>query len=293
MKLRFIFSHNWFLANGRQLILDTLSNDRFLLKQLAGKRKGGTNRSRGVKAGANSLDVTLFSFWFNLINFCLSRVGVTTNTKKVDNPNTNTADADKPSISIVDIKKGEKVEANNANADRMDKPFTDIANSAKVDKIEVDRTDDLDISPADPANPVEANEVDNQGTRPANLADQVKVDGVDKQGTGTADLVNLVEAEVADKRGISIANLAKTEGVETYKAKAAGANKLDTGPAAKNLWRQPAKKQVKARASFFFFCQGACLFFSFLESETSGFYVISSTLCFVITFVKQDTLSSK
>ena len=63
------------LDNGRQLILNTLSNNHFLLIRLAWKRKRDLDKRNEVKMGANSSEVAFFSFWFNLINFCLPRIG--------------------------------------------------------------------------------------------------------------------------------------------------------------------------------------------------------------------------
>ncbi len=69
---------------------------------MAGKRKGGSDGSRGVKVRANSSEVALFFLLFNLINFRLPGVGVTTNVEKVEDPNTGAADADKPGIGTAD-----------------------------------------------------------------------------------------------------------------------------------------------------------------------------------------------
>lgn len=87
------------------LISNALLNNSFLPIHLAGKSKGGFNRSKRVKVGANFSEVALFSFWFNSINFYLIGFGVTTNIEKVNNPNIDTIDTDKTSTDIVDLKK--------------------------------------------------------------------------------------------------------------------------------------------------------------------------------------------
>ncbi len=96
---------------------------------LAGKRRGGLDRSRKVKARANSSKVAFFYLWFNSINFRLLRVSVTTDAEKADDPNIGVADVDKPGMSIADLEEGDRVET-----DRVE------INGAEVDIVEADRT---------------------------------------------------------------------------------------------------------------------------------------------------------
>ena len=86
--------------------------------QLARKRKSGFDGSQGEKVGANFSEVAYFLLWFDLINFCLSRIGVITNVKKTENINIDIADMVKPSIGITDL----------MEADRADKLDTSLAN---------------------------------------------------------------------------------------------------------------------------------------------------------------------
>ncbi len=109
--------------------------------RLAGKRRGGSDRSKGVKAGVNSSEVALFSLWFNLINFCLLGVGVTTNVEKAEDPNTGVADADKLGIGKADPKKADgaaadEAEANGAEADGANESGTDIANLVEANGVD-------------------------------------------------------------------------------------------------------------------------------------------------------------
>lgn len=82
------------------------------------------DKSREIKAEANSSEIAHFSFWFNSINFCFSEVCVTTNTEKEDNPNMDTADAQEPSLNIVNTEN-----VGGAEVDRADKPGIDMVES--------------------------------------------------------------------------------------------------------------------------------------------------------------------
>ncbi len=156
------------MVNGRQLISNVLLNDRFSPTRLAGKRRGGSDESRGVKVEANSFEVALFSLWFNSINFRLPGVCVITDVEKAEDPNTGAADADKPGIGTVDLEEVDGAEADGAEAD-----------GAKADRV-----NKLGIGIADPA---EADGADEPGT---GTADPAEADGADEPGTGTGDGAN-------------------------------------------------------------------------------------------------------
>lgn len=111
-----------------------------MLIQLAGKKKRDLDRSRGVKMGANSFEVTFFSFWLNLMNFCFSKFSVTTNAEKTDNPNIDIIDVDKPSIGTINPVETNKVEKLGigtlvpAKINRAEKLSTRIVNLIKLTK---------------------------------------------------------------------------------------------------------------------------------------------------------------
>ena len=126
--------------------------------QLARKRERGLDKSKRVKAEANSFDVTHFSLWFNSINFCLPRVGVITNSEKADNLNTDIADVNKLDIGKIDPKKADKDKVDGADAERADKPGTSTTNLVKID--EVDKPDTGLAHPANSADLTEANGAD-------------------------------------------------------------------------------------------------------------------------------------
>ncbi len=98
-----------------------------MLTRLAGKRRGGFDESRRVKAKANSSEIALFSLCFNSINFCLPGIGITTNVEKVEDQNTGKENADKPGKEIVNSKEIDGAEADKAKADGADKPSIGIA----------------------------------------------------------------------------------------------------------------------------------------------------------------------
>ena len=122
------------MANGQQLLSNSLSNDRFLPIQLAGKKRGGLDKSIGVKARANSSVIVLFFLLFNLINFYLCAISVTTNVKKADNLNIDVVDAVKLSKSKTDL----------AKTGKPDKPGTSIATT---DPAKIDGVNKSDTSP--------------------------------------------------------------------------------------------------------------------------------------------------
>ena len=155
-----------------------------MLIQLAEKRKRGLNGSRRVKAEANFSDVALFSLWFNLINFCLPRIGVTTNPEKANNPNTSIADANKLDTGTIDLE-----EADGAKADRADVKGVEKLGTGKTDPVEANRVE---------TDRAEENRADKPDIRPV---DPAEADGADEQGTGTVDLAEPDKAEVdrADK----------------------------------------------------------------------------------------------
>ena len=131
------------------------------------------DKSKGVKIGANSSDVTFFYFWLNSINFCLSEVDVTTDPEKTDNPNTGAADTDEPDIGTADPKIVDGAETNGTDVEGAEKPGIGTTNPAEIDGAEVDgakvdKADESDIGPAD-------------------LANLMELDGADKKGTDTID----------------------------------------------------------------------------------------------------------
>ncbi len=133
------------MANNRQLISNALSNDRFLPIRLAGKRRRSSDGSRGVKAEANSSEITLFSFWFNSHNFRLPRIGVTTNVEKTNDSNIDAIDADKLGTGTTNSEEADRaeidvVEAGGAEADRAK------ADRAETDRAEADRADEPSTS---------------------------------------------------------------------------------------------------------------------------------------------------
>lgn len=156
--------------------------------------------SKGVKARINSFDITLFFFWFNLINFCLSRVGICkdqgiTNIEEVDKPNTDIVAKD-PNIGTIDIKK----------LDRASKLGTGIADAKEADKV-----DNLSTS-------ISTKAIDlNTGITNAK--------GVDRADKQSASIVDAEEADGADNLGISTIDVEEVDGVDN----------LGTGIAAENL----------------------------------------------------------
>lgn len=170
-------------------------------------------RSRRVKAGANSSDITLFSLWFYSIYFYLLGVGITTNLKKVDNQNTSTTDAEKPGTRTTDPNEINRAEVGKAFAKRAEEQGTSIADLVEADRVETDGAE----------------------------ADRVEIDRIDKLEMRPADLANTIETDGADKRGTGIVNPAKANKAEVDGAEADGVDKLDTGSLTKNLQRQYAE----------------------------------------------------
>lgn len=172
------------------------------------------DESKKVKAGANSSNIALFSLSFNLINVCLSGVGVTTDLEKADDPNTGVADKNKPDLGTADPKEADGMEADKANIERAEESGISTTDPVKANGAEIDGA--------------KANRADKPNIRPADPTDPAKVDGADKQGTSIADLV-------------------EPNGAEADRAK-----KLDTGLAAEDLQKHPAenKRQPGHPSSF-------------------------------------------
>ena len=194
----------------------------------------------------------------------------------MDDLNISAVDADKPDTGIANPAK-----VNGAETDRMDangaaEPGTDTVNPVEVDKAEVDgaKADKAEANGAEAggaeADGAETSGADKPNIRLADPADLAEIDKADKRGTGIADPANLTEAGRVDEQGTSITNSAEPD-----KAKADGIDKPDTGLAAEDLRRRPVERQAAALVSFFSFHKVICLFFSSLESKTSGFFAIS------------------
>ena len=115
------------MANDWLLISNALSNDRFLLIRLAKKRKSGLDKSREIKAGANSSNIIVFFLWFNSIQFCLPGLSVTTDPEKADDPNTGAIDADKRDTGIADPEEANRAKADKTDIKRAEEPGIGIA----------------------------------------------------------------------------------------------------------------------------------------------------------------------
>ena len=253
--------------------------------QPTGKKKRGLNGSIEIKAEANFSDIAFFSLWFNLINFCLSGIGVTINPKKIDDQNTGAIVADKSDTSRANLLEADKAEADRADVKKahkfsMGKLDPAEANGTETDRAEVDQVD--------------ADRIEADGTK-ANGAkvDAAEEDIANKPDISPTDPANLAKADGADEWGTGIADLVEADLAKANRAKEDRADKWDIGPRAEDWQKQLAEKQVAARASFFSFYKVAYFFFSFLELEIPGSSAMSWTLSSVITFIKQDTPSFK
>ncbi len=183
--------------------------------QLAERRRGGSDGSRGVNVEANSSEVALFSLLFNSINFCLPGVDVTIDAEKAEDPNTGVADVDKPGTRTADSEEVDGAEADGAEADGVE------ADGVKTDRAEVDRAEAKGVE----ADKAKVDGADKPGIG-IGIADPAKVDRVDKPGirTGIADQAG---ADEADEPGIGIGDRA---------------DELDTGLGAKDPRKRPAEK---------------------------------------------------
>lgn len=110
-----------------------------------------TRRGEEVRTGAHLSEVVFFFLWFNSINFCLSRVGIITDTEKAHDLNINIADANKPKTGRADLEK----------ADRAEVDGIDKLGIGKADPLETDGGDKPGIGTAHPA---EADRKDKPGT---------------------------------------------------------------------------------------------------------------------------------
>ncbi len=205
---------------------------------------GGLDERRRLKAEANFFEVVLFSFLFNLINFHLLRIGVTTDAEKAEDQTIGIKDADELGIRTTDSEEADGAEANGAKVDGVDKSGIGIRDPAKAD-----RADEKDISLADLLDSIEVNGTVEPST---GTADPVEANGVDKPEIGPANPVDPAKVNGADESGTSTRDRA---------------DKPDTGLVAKDPRRRSAERRVAARASFFSFRRIAYLFFSSLEER--------------------------
>ena len=161
-------------------------------------------------------------------------IGVLTDLKKADNPNTGAADANKPDIDIADREEANGAKTNGTYVEGAEKSSTGTADLAEVDRADADGA--------------EADKMDKPDIGSANLADLAEANGVDKRSTGILDPTDPAEADRLDKRGRETADPAKPDGLE-----ADGADKPDTGPAAKDPRRRLVERQVAVQSSLFSF----------------------------------------
>ena len=134
------------------------------------------DRNKGVKAGANSSDISLFSLWFNSINFDLLGIGIINKVKKVENPNTNVVDVYKPNKGIADLE-----EKNRTKLDKVDRKGVEESGTGTVNPMETDKVK---------INKAKANVTDKPDIKLVNPVDPTKTDKVDKQKTSIVNLTN-------------------------------------------------------------------------------------------------------
>lgn len=218
------------------------------------------DRNRGIKAGVNSSEVAFFSLLFNLINFHLSRVGVTINAKKPDDPNIDIANIEKPGKSKANLIEADGADVDETEADGADEPGTGIANSAEADGADADGVDKSDTDTVDPAEADRADKSDTGSPDPEDLAEADRADELD------IGIIDLMEIDKTDKPYIDLIDLADF-------VKTDGTNKPDIGTTTKDSQREPverrsAEKQEAVQAFRFYFRKVARISFFSLELET-------------------------
>ena len=111
-----------------------------------------------------------------MINFCLSKVGVTTNIETSGNLIINISDANKLGIDIVD-----QAEANRGDESSTNKGVTDLAKVGRADKLGIDsaKADRAEKSSIRITNSVKADREVKSGIRIIDLAEINKVDKPD------------------------------------------------------------------------------------------------------------------